>query len=176
VGPGRPQIPRERRYRSLGPIVAARWTEFTMTRRRRTRGMRGAGTIAKRPDGRWRLRVSINGRQVTYGTYSTEDRAADAQARWRLTHLLPVDDPEQAVEDLVGLRSGKGPAELERQRRTTASGSHQLLSKTTRDTPLWVIRYAASSQVAWSEPLRRGARAFWLAFAYPVAEPPLRLG
>ena len=60
--------------------------------------MRGAGTIAKRPDGRWRLRVSINGRQVTYGTYSTEDQAADAQARWRLTHLLPIDDPEQAVE------------------------------------------------------------------------------
>ena len=69
-----------------------------MTRRRRTRGMRGAGTIAKRPDGRWRLRVSIDGRQVTYGTYSTEDQAADAQARWRLTHLLPADDPEQAVE------------------------------------------------------------------------------
>jgi hypothetical protein len=60
--------------------------------------MRGAGTIAKRPDGRWRLRVSINGRQVTYGTYSTEDQAADAQARWPLTHLLPADDPEQAVE------------------------------------------------------------------------------
>jgi hypothetical protein len=69
-----------------------------MTRRRRTRGMRGAGTIAKRLDGRWRLRVSINGRQVTYGTYSTEDQAADAQARWPLTHLLPADDPEQAVE------------------------------------------------------------------------------
>jgi len=60
--------------------------------------MRGAGTIAKRPDGRWRLRVSIDGRQVTYGTYSKEDQAADAQARWRLTHLLPADDPEQSVE------------------------------------------------------------------------------
>jgi hypothetical protein len=96
--PGRAQIPRERPYRSLGLIVIARWTEFTMTSRQRTRGMRGAGTIAKRPDGRWRLRVSINGRQVTYGTYSTEDQAADAQARWRATRLLPVDDPEQAVE------------------------------------------------------------------------------
>jgi integrase len=69
-----------------------------MAKRRRTRGIRGAGTIAKRPDGRWRLRVSVDGRQVTYGTYSTEDQAADAQARWRLTHLLLEDDPEQAVE------------------------------------------------------------------------------
>ena len=45
-----------------------------------------------------RLRVSIEGRQATYGTYLTEDLAADAQARWRLTHLLPADDPGQAVE------------------------------------------------------------------------------
>jgi hypothetical protein len=48
--------------------------------------------------GRWRLRVSIEGRQATYGTYPTEDLAPDAQARWRLTHLLPADDPEQAVD------------------------------------------------------------------------------
>ena len=40
----------------------------------------------------------VEGRQATYGTYLTEDLAADAQARWRLTHLLPADDPEQAVE------------------------------------------------------------------------------
>jgi hypothetical protein len=42
--------------------------------------------------------VTFEGRQVTYRTYLTEDLAADAQARWRLTHLLPADDPEQVVE------------------------------------------------------------------------------
>jgi hypothetical protein len=61
-------------------------------------GFQGAGTITQLPSGRWRLRVTFEGRQVTYGTYSTEDEAADGQARWRLTHLLPKDDPEQAVE------------------------------------------------------------------------------
>ena len=42
--------------------------------------------------------MTLGGRQVTYGTYPTEDLAADAQAHWRLTHLLPADDPEQIVE------------------------------------------------------------------------------
>ena len=69
-----------------------------MAKRRRSRGIRGAGTITQLPSGRWRLRVTLGERQVTYGTYLTEDQASDAQARWRLTHLLPADDPEQAVE------------------------------------------------------------------------------
>jgi hypothetical protein len=69
-----------------------------MAKRRRSRGIQGAGTITQLPSGRWRLRVSIKGRQATYGTYLTEDLAADARARWRLTHLLPADDPEQVVE------------------------------------------------------------------------------
>jgi integrase len=42
--------------------------------------------------------VSIDGKQVTYGLYATENGAADAQARWRLTHLLPADDVEQSVD------------------------------------------------------------------------------
>jgi hypothetical protein len=42
--------------------------------------------------------VTIGERQITYGIYLTEGDASDAQARWRLTHLLPADDPEQAVE------------------------------------------------------------------------------
>jgi hypothetical protein len=37
------------------------------------------------------------------------NQEADAEARWRLTHLLPADDPEQAVEPpasvAVGARS-----------------------------------------------------------------------
>jgi hypothetical protein len=65
-----------------------------MAKRRRSRGIRGAGTITPLPSGRWRLRVTLGERQVTYGTYLTEDQASDAQARWRLTHLLPADDPE----------------------------------------------------------------------------------
>src|SRR5580658_5251793 len=67
--------------------------------RRRIRSIRGAGTIDHLHSGRWRLRVPIEGgRKATYGIYPTEELAAKAQARWRLTHLLPVDDQEQAVE------------------------------------------------------------------------------
>jgi hypothetical protein len=72
-----------------------------MARTRRIRGLNGAGTITQLPSGRWRLRVTIGGRQFTYGTYLTEYLAADAQARWRLTHLLPADDRDQAL-DLPG--------------------------------------------------------------------------
>src|ERR1039458_9933892 len=69
-----------------------------MAKRRGTGGGRGAGTIAAVPGGQWRLRVTLGGRQVDYGFYPTEEMAGDAQARWRLTHLLPVDDPQQAIE------------------------------------------------------------------------------
>lgn len=70
-----------------------------MARRRRQRGTRGAGAIDQLPSGRWRLRVPLEGgRRATYGTYVTEAQAGEAQARWRLTHLLAVDDPAQAVE------------------------------------------------------------------------------
>jgi integrase len=45
------------------------------------------------------LRVPLeSGGRATYGTYVTEERAAEAQARWQLTHLLADDDPEEAVE------------------------------------------------------------------------------
>jgi hypothetical protein len=83
---------------TLWLIVVLSWTVVMMAKRRRRRGIQGAGTITQLPSGRWRLRVSMKGRQATYGTCLTEDLAADAQARWRLTHLLPADDPEQAVE------------------------------------------------------------------------------
>jgi integrase len=69
-----------------------------MAKRKRTRGVRGTGTIAQLPGGQWRLRVTLDGRQVDYGFYATEELAGDAQARWRLTHLLPGDDPQQVVE------------------------------------------------------------------------------
>jgi hypothetical protein len=81
-----------------GPNVAVRWTVVVMTKRRRIRGIQGAGTITELPSGRWRLRVTVAGRQVTYGTYASEGLAVDAQARWRLSHLLPGDEPDQAVE------------------------------------------------------------------------------
>jgi hypothetical protein len=70
-----------------------------MAKRRRSRGMRGAGAIDQLPSGRWRLRVPVDtGGRATYGTYISEELAAVAQSRWNLTHLLPEDDPEQAVE------------------------------------------------------------------------------
>ncbi len=69
-----------------------------MARRKRQRGLNDGGSIDQRPSGRWRLRVRIEGRQVLYGTYETEVEAFNAQARWRLTHLLPADDPARTVE------------------------------------------------------------------------------
>ena len=42
--------------------------------------------------------ASDTGGRATYGTYVTEELAGWAQSRWNLTHLLPADDPEQAVE------------------------------------------------------------------------------
>ena len=38
--------------------------------------------------------VRADGRQLSYGVYESEEDAYQAQARWRLTHLLPEDDPE----------------------------------------------------------------------------------
>jgi integrase len=77
-----------------------------VARKKRQRGLNDGGAIDQRPSGRWRLRVSLDGRQVTYGTYETEDEAASAQARWRLTHLLPADDPQQAVEKPASVAVG----------------------------------------------------------------------
>jgi hypothetical protein len=65
-----------------------------MANRKRRRAPNDGGTIDQRPNGLWRLRVRIDGRQVAYGTYEDEDAAVRAQARWRVTHLLPADDPE----------------------------------------------------------------------------------
>ncbi len=38
--------------------------------------------------------MRLSGRQLTYGVFDTEEDAFGAQARWRLSHLLPADDPE----------------------------------------------------------------------------------
>lgn len=65
-----------------------------MARRKRRRAPNEGGSIDQLPSGRWRLRVRLDGGQVTYGTYETEEGAFSAQARWRLTHLLVTDDPQ----------------------------------------------------------------------------------
>ncbi len=67
-----------------------------MANRRRRRAPNDGGSIDQRSSGRWRLRVRMEGLQATYGLYETEEEAWRAQARWRLTHLLPADDPELA--------------------------------------------------------------------------------
>jgi integrase len=72
--------------------------ESAVARKKRRRGPNDGGTIDQRPGGRWRLRVRVDSRQVSYGTYETEEEAFTAQARWRLTGLLPVDDPELALQ------------------------------------------------------------------------------
>jgi hypothetical protein len=77
-------------------VVAGR-ASCTMATKRRRRGLRGAGSITQTPSRRWRLRVPLDGRQVTYGTYETESEAADAQAQWRLTHRLPLEEIEVTV-------------------------------------------------------------------------------
>ena len=43
-------------------------------------------------------RVSLDGGQVTYGLFETEEEAYRGQGRWRLTHLLPCDDPDLKVD------------------------------------------------------------------------------
>jgi hypothetical protein len=85
--------------------VAAPWA-FHDGCKRRIRGLRGAGTITQTSSRRWRLRVPIDGRQVTYGTYETEGEAADAQARWRLTHCLPSHEVEPLVDRLTHVAIG----------------------------------------------------------------------
>ncbi len=77
-----------------------------MATRRRRRAPNDGGTIDQRPNGRWRLRVRIDGRQVAYGTYEDEDEAVRAQARWRVTHLLPADDPDLVVETPASVMVG----------------------------------------------------------------------
>lgn len=82
-----------------------------MARRKRVRAPNDGGTIDQRASGRWRLRVRVDGGQVTYGTYETEEEAFQAQARWRLTHLLPVNDPELAPEVTTGVMAGGVPCD-----------------------------------------------------------------
>ncbi len=65
-----------------------------MAKSRWRRAPNRGGRIDRLPSGRWRLRVRADGRQLSYGVYESEEDAYQAQARWRLTHLLPEDDPE----------------------------------------------------------------------------------
>jgi hypothetical protein len=71
------------------------------------RRQRGAGTITQTSSRRWRLRVPVDGRQVTYGTYETEGDAADAQAQWRLTHRLPAYQVQPVADDLTRAAIGE---------------------------------------------------------------------
>jgi integrase len=47
----------------------------------------------------WRLRVSYQGKQVTYCEFPTEELAMQAQGRWMQTGRLPEDDPD--VPDFI---------------------------------------------------------------------------
>ncbi|HET9060010.1 MAG TPA: tyrosine-type recombinase/integrase [Acidimicrobiales bacterium] len=78
-----------------------------MARRRRLRAPNDGGSIDQLPSGRWRLRVRPeDGKQVTYGIFDTEEEAFQGQARWRLTRLLPRDDPALAPELPVSVAVG----------------------------------------------------------------------
>src|SRR5438270_3136818 len=79
-----------------------------MAKQRRPRAPNDGGSIDQRPSGRWRLRVRPDGWQVTYGLYETEGEALQAQARWRLTHLLSCDDPDLNVEVPASVAVGEG--------------------------------------------------------------------
>ncbi len=46
-----------------------------MPRRRRLRAPNDGGSIDQLPSGRWRLRVRLDGRQVTYGVFESEEGA-----------------------------------------------------------------------------------------------------
>jgi hypothetical protein len=48
---------------------------------------------------------------VTYGIYETEEEAFRAQARWRLTQLLPVDDPDLTSELPASVAVGGVPCD-----------------------------------------------------------------
>ena len=92
-------------------------------RRVRRRGRRGAGTLEQLANGRWRLKVSHDGRKVTYGTYATEDEAATAQARWRLTGLLPADDPQVELPASVAVGGGAATSGSSAGRRPSGRGA-----------------------------------------------------
>ena len=74
-----------------------------MAKRRRLRAPNDGGSIDQLPSGRWRLRVRLDGRQVTYGLFESEEEAFQAQARWRLVHLLPDDDPQLSQDDATNV-------------------------------------------------------------------------
>ena len=66
--------------------------------------VRGAGTIAKRPDGRWRLRVSTNGRQPR--------GAEPACSLSPLTAAKPLGDPHSSVLQRAALDCSKTSKDL----------------------------------------------------------------
>lgn len=74
-----------------------------MPKRKRRRAPNDGGSIDQLPSGRWRLRVRLDGRQATYGLFESEEDAFQAQARWRLVHLLPADDPQLSPEDATNV-------------------------------------------------------------------------
>jgi hypothetical protein len=74
-----------------------------MAKRKRLRAPNDGGSMDQLPSGRWRLRVRLDGRQATYGLFESEEEAFQAQARWRLVHLLPDDDPQFPEEDATNV-------------------------------------------------------------------------
>ena len=42
--------------------------------------------------------MRIDGPQVLYGVYETEEDSGAGAGRWRTTHLLPADDPDPSLE------------------------------------------------------------------------------
>jgi integrase len=71
--------------------------------RKRRRAPNDGGSIDQLPSGLWRLRVRLEGRQVAHGLFGSEQEAFQAQARWRLVHLLPDDDPQLPEEDATNV-------------------------------------------------------------------------
>ena len=63
-------------------------------RRRRHRPAAERPVAAEGPPG---------GRQVTYGVFESEEETFQAQARWRLVHLLPDDEPQLARDDATNV-------------------------------------------------------------------------
>ena len=70
------------------------------TSKKQIRGLRGAGQVAQLPSGRWRLRVPVGGKRVTYGVYESQRDAVLAQDRWLVTGLLPSQEEQPRVPDL----------------------------------------------------------------------------
>jgi integrase len=137
-----------------------------MARRRRQRGPNDGGSIDQLGSGRWRLRVRVDGSQRTYGIYDTEEEAFAAQARWRLTHLLAIDDPAVSGEAppsvaVGGVRCDEWFARWQHAKAQRGSmirvgrGRGGAASTTARDRAQWTKWWSASVGDALPHTVRR---------------------